>query len=166
MNKSKLGITGTHWLKTVHVILAAVWLGGAFAVVLGQYVLTAEAGLELYGQDVAMKFVDDFVIIPGAIGTLLTGLLYSLLTPWGFFRHRWVTVKWIITVAGIVVGTIWLGPWLNAMPPLSLEKGLAALASPEYLNLKEINRGIGGIQVAALLLAMWLSVFKPWARRS
>ncbi len=162
---AKLTPRNTHWLKTLHIILAGVWLGGAVAVVLGQFVLTAEAGLELYGQDVAMKFVDDFVIIPAAIGTLLTGLLYSLLTPWGFFRHRWVVVKWIITIAGIVIGTFYLGPWLNALPPLSLAEGLSALNNPDYQFLKEMNRSIGAVQVAALLVAMWLSVFKPWAKR-
>ena len=145
---AKLSPRNTHWLKTLHIILAGLWLGGAVAVVLGQFVLTAEAGLELYGQDVAMKFVDDFVIIPAAIGSLLTGLLYSLLTPWGFFRHRWVVVKWIITIAGILIGTFYLGPWLNALPSLSLAEGLSALSNPDYQFLKKMNRSIGAVQVA------------------
>lgn len=161
----KMGPGTIHWLKTVHIVLASLWLGGALSVLALQVGLHATSGGELFGHDVAMKLVDDFVIIPAAIGTLLTGLLYSVFTKWGFFRHGWVIAKWVITLAGIVFGTFWLGPWLNALPPLSASLGMDALAWPEYLALKSANAWGALVQVSALALAVWLSVFKPWPER-
>jgi putative copper export protein len=161
-----LSVTGTKWLKIVHLLLAALWVGGAFALVLMQYGLAAGDRGMLHGIDTSMKFVDDFVVIPAAIGTALTGLIYALKTQWGFFRHRWVTVKWIITVAGLVVGTLWLGPWLNAMPPISAALGLDALSDPAYVWFKRQNGWVGVVQVAALVFALGLSVLKPWERRA
>ena len=52
--------------------------------------------MQLYGINLSMKLIDDFVIIPGGVGSLLTGLLYSIFTNWGWFKHKWVTTKWAI----------------------------------------------------------------------
>jgi|GEM_PF-3627079 len=39
------------------------------------------------------------------MGSLITGFLISYTTQWGFFRFRWVTVKWASIVALMVSGT-------------------------------------------------------------
>ena len=45
------------------------------------------------------------ILVPGAIGTLLTGLVYSIWTHWDWFKHRWSVVMWCICIFGIVFGT-------------------------------------------------------------
>jgi len=47
---------------------------------------------------VAMEVTTWFVIVPSALASLLTGLLVSLGTPWGLFRHYWVFAKLVITI--------------------------------------------------------------------
>lgn len=48
----------------------------------------------LYGMNTAGHAIDIWIIsVAGATGCLLTGLLYALLTPWGFFKHRWVALQ-------------------------------------------------------------------------
>jgi len=158
----RLGAKGQKWLKIVHLFFVCIWVAPGITLVAMQLAMSAHSGGMLHGIDVSMKFVDDFLIIPGALGCLFTGLLYSLLTNWGFFRHGWITLKWIITVGGVLFGTFFLGPWLNAMPPISLELGLEALQDPGYMHNKAMNSIWGPVQVATLLLAVVVSVLKPW----
>jgi hypothetical protein len=69
------------------------WLGGAVALTLMNFLLRADDGMQLYGINISMKLIDDFVIIPGGVGSLLTGLLYSIFTNWEWFKHKWITTK-------------------------------------------------------------------------
>lgn len=161
----KLGASGQKWLKIAHLFFVCIWVGPGVTLVAMQLALAPGpegTGGMLHGIDTAMKFVDDYLIIPGAFGCLITGFLYSLLTNWGFFRHGWITVKWIITVGGILFGTFYLGPWINALPPASQELGLEALGDPAYLHNKTMNLIWGPVQVASLLFAVAISVLKPW----
>ena len=161
----RFNLTGKRWLKMGHIFMAGLWIAGAVALLMMQTMLTAGSDGEHYGIDRALKFIDDFIIIPGAMGCLLTGILYAVFTPWRFFRHRWIVIKWIITIIGIIFGTFWLGAWMNAQPPLSLELGLAALDNQEYVSYRQMNLYGGMIQLGTLLFALYLSVFKPFAKK-
>jgi hypothetical protein len=161
----KLSGRSQRWLKSVHLLFAAVWTSSAIALIAMQTGLHASGGGELYGMLRAAKFIDDFLIIPGAIGSLLTGLIYSIWTNWGFFRHRWITVKWVINVGGILFGTFFLGVWLNSLPPLAEQLGLDALADPLFIRNRMLNLVFGGIQMLSLIFALVISVIKPWSRR-
>jgi hypothetical protein len=79
----KVGSKGIKALKFFHLLTAGLWLGGAVGLNLMIFGLALpETGGELYGYNLACKFVDDFAVIPGAIGCLLTGFLFSLLTQY------------------------------------------------------------------------------------
>jgi hypothetical protein len=98
------------------------------------------------------------------MGCFITGLLISGLTPWGFFKHRWVAVKWILTIFCIVFGIVVLGPTVNDQPQYSAKEGLLALNNPEYLS-NYINSILGGIfQMLALIFMVTISVIKPWRK--
>jgi hypothetical protein len=43
------------------------------------------------------------VLVPLAVASLLTGLIQSLGTVWGLFRHYWVLFKLLITVVATIV---------------------------------------------------------------
>src|SRR5829696_2436284 len=43
------------------------------------------------------------VLVPLALASLVTGLLQSLTTRWGLFRHYWVVVKQLIAVLATAV---------------------------------------------------------------
>lgn len=49
----------------------------------------------------------------------MTGLIYGLFTNWFFFKHRWVTAKWILTILAIFSGTFMLGVWEGGMLTMS-----------------------------------------------
>ena len=160
----KLGRAGIYWLKSFHLLFAGLWLGAAVSLLLLNAFLTGLPAHELHGLDRAMRFIDDYVIIPGAMGSLFTGLVYSIWTNWGFFTYRWVTVKWAITLFGVLFGTFFLGPWLNGMEEISGRIGGAALADPVYLHNKAMNMWGALLQVAGLAAAVAVSVVKPWGK--
>ena len=153
------------WLKCFHLFFVCLWVAGVVTITLMIFIMKANDGMELYGIDISKKLVDDFIIIPGAIGSFFTGLLYSIFTKWGWFKHRWVTVKWAITLFGMVFGTFFLGPWLNAMPPISMMKGLAALSDTAYMHSQQMLYLWTPFTLVLVLFALFISVLKPWKRR-
>jgi hypothetical protein len=162
----KFGARGQKVLKIIHLCMAGLWLGGAVALLLMILSLDqAGNGEQLHAYDLAREFVDDFVLVPGALGCLLSGLLISWATPWGFFRHRWVTAKWLLTVAGILFGTFVLGPPLYSQAPLSGAQGLAALTDPVYRANRLWNLTGGAFQIVLLCFMVGISVIKPWKNK-
>ena len=159
-----LSATGQRWLKSLHLVLVCAWMGGALSLVLAQAVLARLGGQEVGGVHLVMKLIDDWVIIPGAMGCLVTGLLYSVWTKWGFFRHGWVTAKWVLTIAQIFFGTFWLGPWLNANVELARLTGSAVATHPVFLHNAQSNLIGGTIQGTLLVGMIGLSIFKPRKR--
>jgi hypothetical protein len=160
----KLRAKGQKWLKCFHIFFSCLWVGAAVSLVISQAGLSATDGKMLYGIDMTRKFIDDFIIIPGAVGSLITGLLYSIYTNWGFFKHNWITVKWVINIGGVIFGTFWLGAWLNGCPPISKELGLGALSDPTYVHYATMNKWFGAVQALTIIFAVFISVLKPWGK--
>ncbi|NMG06205.1 hypothetical protein [Brasilonema sp. UFV-L1] len=163
---NKLSVKQKNWLLTFHVAFGGIWFGTALCMIAialsNQNTLNGD---ELYAVNGVMKLLDDFVIIPSAILSLMTGGLLCWLTIWGFFKHYWVIVKWIATVTLIVTGTIWLGPWTNAITAISDAQRLQALQNPLYVfDQKAVVVG-AIIQTLCVLVIIGISVLKPWGRR-
>lgn len=97
----KLSSKGQKILKAVHILTAVCWVGGALSLfALNHFTGDFAFGDNAYGLNYAKHAVDvAVVIIPGAVGCFLTGLCYSLFTPWGFFKHGFIAAKWILTLA-------------------------------------------------------------------
>lgn len=162
----KLGQKGRSWLKGFHIFFACAWVGtGISMMVLSLVNGHIQNGDELYAVNASIKVLDDYIIIPAALGSLITGLLISLYTNWGFFKFNWVIFKWVATLAQIIFGTFWLGPWTNNATAISdLERGLA-LQNSAYLYDKQMGAVFGGIQVLLLIAQVLISAYKPWGKR-
>ena len=162
----KLNVNQRKWLISAHVVFAALWTGTVLSMALIAWTnRIATNGSELYALDSAINLLDDYIVIPAAIGSLLTGGLLSWLTTWGFTKYYWVIVKWLLTIALIVFGTFWLYPWSNAAESLAAAEQLQALENPLYLlDAKAVI--IGAIaQTICLFATIAISVLKPWGRR-
>lgn len=156
---------GQKWLKSFHLFFACLWAGGAVAVNVMNFFMKASNGMELYGINLSMKMVDDFIIIPGAMGSLLTGILYAVFTKWGWFKHNWISVKWGINLFGVVFGTFWLGPWLNSLPSMTRAEGMDVLSNPVYMHNKAMLSYWGLFQALTIVAAIFISALKPWKKR-
>lgn len=167
-DKSGIRLTGNSksWLISAHVISGAIWFGTVLSmIVMVIYNLNTTNGDELYAINSVVKLLDDWVVIPTANITLLTGLLICWFTIWGFFKFYWVITKLVMTVTLITVGTYWLGPWVNAVTGISDTERLQALSNPLFMfDTKGIVIG-GLIQIFSLIFIFIISFVKPWGRR-
>jgi hypothetical protein len=84
---------------TAHVTTSVGWLGAVAA-----FLALAVAGLAstdqptVRGAYLATDVLAGTVIVPLCLASLLSGVVQSLGTPWGLFRHYWVLVKLVLTV--------------------------------------------------------------------
>ncbi len=159
----KLGIKGRAWLKGFHIFFGCAWIGTALSIVLIGFVKGhTPNGDELYAVNASIKLIDDFIIIPAALGSLITGLLICWLTNWGFFKFNWIIVKLILAIAQILFGTFWLGKWVNSATAISDAERAIALQNQTYLYFREMNNYFGSVQALLLIIVIFISVFKPW----
>ena len=89
---------------TAHVVASVGWLG-AIAAFLGLAIvgLTSQDAQLVRAVNLAAEPLTLFVILPLALASLITGIVESLTTPWGLFRHYWVVFKLAIAVVATVV---------------------------------------------------------------
>lgn len=144
---------------TAHVTSSVGWLGSVTA-----FLALAVAGL--ISQDnqtvravyLAMEVLGWAVLIPLALASLVTGLVQSLGTPWGLFRHYWVLAKLAITVLATAVLLIYTTTLTKladaAAEPAALAGRPRALPSPSPVL-------HSGAALVILLVAAVLSVYKP-----
>lgn len=158
----KLGSKGLKVLKTLHLIFAMIWTTGAIAMVLVTFLSKAESGDELHTKYSILLLIDNWLIITGAMTSLAIGIVYGIFTNWGFFKHRWIIVKWIITVAEILFGTFAYHPWLTRNLEIIAELKGAAVHNVEYMTNNRWMEISGFFQAGLLLFLIVISVFKPW----
>lgn len=104
-----------------------------------------------------MDLLAEFIIVPLAFASLATGLIQSLGTTWGLFRHYWIVAKLLLTAFATTILLI----------KLKLIGYAASLASAAILPLAELRmvgmelavHAAGGLLV--LLIPTVLSVYKP-----
>ena len=162
----KLKAKGQNWLRGFHAFFGCVWLGSAVTLAVLQFAVDPSDGRELYGIIRTMNLIDYMVLVPGALGVLLTALIYSIWTNWGWIKHKWIVVKWIICIYGIIFGSFALAPWLRKMISISLNEGMEALMNPTFLHNQEMLLLFGTFQTATLIFAVFLAALKPWEKRS
>ncbi len=111
-----------------------------------------------------LMIIENYLVIPGAIGNLLLGFIYGFFTKWGFFKHTWITLKWILTVLVILFGIFLLGPWLTGILELLKPHDPSVLTSEALQDLIQFSK-LGSLQIIILLFMVYLSVFKPFKKR-
>ena len=144
--------------KTIHLISAGTWVGCLVASVAGSLAARALADRGAFGATYAVFHLVDRVLPWTWIATIGTGLVFSLHLKWGFVRHKWVAVKWVLGVALILAALLWQGP---AVAVLAARADLGR-ASWVQANDQALTAALVLIGVVALVFA--ISTFKPWGR--
>lgn len=163
--KPRLEPTSKQWLKGIHITFSVVWLGAAICMNVLRMAWAPKAEGDLYAVDQTVVLLDHWVIIPSALGALTTGALESWLTPWGFFKYRWVTIKWIVTVAVMLYATLFQAQWAKEMAAISMAEGLQALNNAAYVQYRWQYTWTGALLILALAALPIISSVKPWMKR-
>ena len=147
------------FLLTVHVVTSVGWLGAVLAFMVLAIVGLASADVRLVrGVYLAAEPVTWFALVPLALASLLTGVVQSLATTWGLFRHYWVVVKLAITVFATVVLLLYT-------QTVDHYAGLAAQSGTSLGELRAVTFVVhSGIALVLLLGATVLAVYKPRGR--
>jgi hypothetical protein len=143
---------------TAHVSSSLGWFGsvGAFLALALSGVTSRDAEL-VRAMYLSMNVIGWSVIVPLSVASLLTGLVQSLGTPWGLFRHYWVVIKLLITVFATLLLLVHMEP----VGHLARAVAARSLASGELAGLRLQLVADAGAALAALLVAVTLSVYKP-----
>jgi hypothetical protein len=153
---------GKQWLKSIHLTVSVIWLGAAVSMNILRLAWVPVHDGDLYAVDHAIALIDNWVVVPAAWASLLTGLLESWLTSWGFFKYRWVTVKWILTVATMVYAPLFISGWDRQIEAISKVEGLLALQNPAYLHYRLLYMLSAVVLVGGLGFMSLISTLKPW----
>ncbi|MCX4559504.1 DUF2269 domain-containing protein [Streptomyces phaeochromogenes] len=139
----------------VHVAASAGWLGLTLGLLaLGITATTTGSAVTVEASVRAMKLFADWLLLPLAFLTLVSGLVLSLGTPWGLARHRWVYIKFWLTLATITATVFALRPGVGA----------AVTAVSAGGPLPDAGDVLFGpiVSLSAYLFMTVISVLKPW----
>ncbi len=144
---------------TAHVTSSVGWLGAvAGSLALAVAGLTSQDAQTVRAVYLTMELTGWYVLIPLSLASLLTGLVQSLGTTWGLFRHYWVLVKLLINVFATIV-------LLMYMQTLSYLADVAAettVSSGDLRGLRDPSPILhAGAALLLLLVATTLAVYKP-----
>jgi hypothetical protein len=142
-----------------HITLSVGWIGAVVAYLV--LVVAAMANRDaqvLRGAWIAMGLIGWNLIVPLALASLLTGVVMSLGTPWGVFRHYWVLTSFVLTVFATAV-------LLQHMQTVTFFAGMATDAADVAVGaLRDGLRGEllhAGVGLLVLLVIEMLNVYKP-----
>jgi hypothetical protein len=142
-----------------HVTLATGWIGAAAAyLVLVVAAMISDDLLTLRAAWIAMELIGWYLIVPLALASLISGLVMSLGTPWGLFRHYWVIASFGLTIVATAV-------LLGHMPTVSTVA--RAAVEPEMANVAALHAGLrgellhAGVGILILFVIEGLNFYKP-----
>jgi hypothetical protein len=141
----------------VHLTLSVGWIGAVAAYIpFDVATVTSHDAQRLRAAYLAMELIARSVIVPLALASLLTGLVVSLGTKWGLFRHYWVLISFVLTTLATLV----------LLGETSTIGALAAMAGDPTTSADELRvlpstlgHSVGGTVV--LLVILVLNVYKP-----
>ncbi len=143
---------------TAHVTFSVGWLGAVAA-----FLALAVAGLTSWDPQVvraaylAMDLTAWFVIVPLSLASLVTGLVQSLGTRWGLFRHYWVLIKLVMTILATIVLLVHTQP-IGYMARVA---ATTTIASADHRGVRIQLVVTAGAALLVLLVATTLGVYKP-----
>jgi len=143
---------------TTHVILSVGWLGAVAAfLALAISGLTSDGGEVTRAAYLAMQSITWRVIVPLSFASLLSGLVSSLGTTWGLFRHYWVLIKLVLTIIATILLLVHTQP-IGYMAAVVARKTLTA-ADERGVRIQLVADAVAALLL--LLVNTTLGVYKP-----
>jgi hypothetical protein len=144
------------FVLAVHLTSSLGWVGAVVVyVAMGGTAAVSPDAETVRAAWIAMELAGWVVIVPLALASLVSGLVISLGTSWGLFRHYWVVISLALTILATVI-------LLLHMPSVSSTVRIAR--ETDGLQLKnqlggDLGHAVGGLLV--LLVITVLNVYKP-----
>ncbi|WP_408010434.1 hypothetical protein ACJROX_09085 [Pseudalkalibacillus sp. A8] len=159
----KINLKSKRILLTFHLLFSGIMLGSTVVFLILNIAAAASNDHQVLMTSYrTMNLLSKTSIRASTIGTVVTGILLSVLTQWGFLRYYWIIAKEVLTIFCIGIGMVGIYIWsLNGLTMVESE----ATQVPEFIvNQTSLFVGIV-LQIIFLLTMFFLSVFKPWGKR-
>jgi hypothetical protein len=162
----KFGSFGLKLLKMFHILMIVFFLGG----ILSSFALLVKLDLSNFeavaGAYKTFNIISDNVVKIGAQGTILLGAIYGFFTKWGFIKHKWLAVKWILFISQTFIGILVVDKLMMANLVLLETEQVRALSNPIFIHNHYLRLYVVITQIGLTLLALILSILKPGRSRS
>jgi hypothetical protein len=150
------------WRKlvlTTHVVTSVGWLGAVLVfLTLGITAIASDDIAIVRAVYMVMEPAGWTALVPLAMASLVTGLIHSLGTVWGLFRHYWVIFTLLINLGAV-------GVLLLYMQTLGYFAEIASSASPSNEDLALLRTPSvtlhSALALLLLVVATVLAVYKP-----
>src|SRR5687768_12162948 len=141
---------------TAHVVVSVGWIGAVAAfLALAIVGLTSGDAATVRGAYLVMEPAAWSVLVPLAFASLLIGIVMSLGTIWGLFRHYWVLFKLMVTVFATSILLIYMETF----------RFMARVAADPSADLSVVRNPSptlhAALAVATLLIVTVLATYKP-----
>jgi hypothetical protein len=162
----KFGSLGLKILRMFHFLLIVLFLGG----ILSSLALLLRLDLSNF-DDVYLTYknfavISDNIVKLGAQGTILLGAIYGFFTRFGFIKHKWLALKWLLFIVQTFVGILVVDKLMTTnLALLEAEKALA-LGDPIFIHNHYLRFYVVMGQIGLTLIALVLSVLKPGRSRA
>jgi uncharacterized protein with FMN-binding domain len=149
-------------LNIIHQIFVGICLVSLIALIVLLVLRNGADGSRLASLDFKIYSLFNGFFIWSFYGIVTTAIIFAIFTRWGFFRHKWLVIKWVF-VAVLILMTMFL-----ISPAIS---GLVAIRSGGFVieGAKEEYSRLGGAAIPWLILEgliiagiKVLSKLKPW----
>jgi uncharacterized membrane protein len=161
----------TRWqrslLLTLHLMFSGIMLGNMAVFLILNLAAAATSDPDVFRACYrVMHILADSSVRASTIGTVVSGVLLSVLTHWGLVRYYWIIAKELLTLAAIAINFVGMHVWTLRAVRLSAAAGLDALQNPQFTaNRLYLLAGII-VQISSLVAIFLLSVYKPWGKRA
>lgn len=144
---------------TTHITTSVGWIGAVIAYVALVIAAMTSSNLQiLKAVWIAIRLMGWFAVVPLSLISLLTGLVMSLGTKWGLFRHYWVLFSLVLTVFANVI-------LLQHMQTVDALASLAAeMTNSDVVTLRQGLGGElfhGGVGLLLLIVIQVVNIYKP-----
>lgn len=140
---------------SVHLTVSVGWIGTVLAyLALGVTAVTSRQVQTVRAAWTAMEVIGWTVIVPLAVASLITGLVMSIGTRWGLFKHYWVLFSFVLTLFSTVILIV-------HMFDISTLADIARQADAAELATLGGDLGHPGIGLVVLLVVQVLNIYKP-----
>jgi hypothetical protein len=146
---------------TVHLTCSVGWIGAVVAyLALGVWAATARDAEAVRAAWSALEVTGWWAIVPLALAALATGVVMSLGTTWGLFRHYWVVTSLALTLLCTVVLLLHM-PTVSATA--AVLRGMDMGPGAGGMGHRAVGGDVfhAGVGLVVLLAVAVLNIYKP-----
>ena len=159
----QLNTSGMKILKFFHIIFSTFWAGAVFYLFIGFMICKYQDENFIIGMIKGIDIYDKYIIVPSMLGLIITGLVYSIFTAWGFKKYYWIIIKWVMAISFVYIGSNIIDGLVSKLLTI-ISKNNFTKNDPEFLVELLKTQQVFGTMILMFIIVALLSIFKPFGK--